>query len=108
MVLTEGINQHEEVVRARHDDPYFSSRVRRLNQPSVVTDATNREVGAGTQVPARLSAVWTKTLSVKYVVLTAGTNWHEEVARARHDDPLFLIARKASQSPFRRHRRNKS
>ena len=57
MVLTEGINQHEEVVRARHDDPYFSSRVRRLNQPSVVTDATNREVGAGTQVPARLSVV---------------------------------------------------
>ena len=57
MALTAGINHHEEVVHARHDDPFPSSNVQRLDRPSVVTDATNREVGAGTQVPARLSAV---------------------------------------------------
>ena len=57
MALTAGINQHEELVHARHDDPFPSSNLQRLDRTSVVTDATNREVGAGTQVPARLSAV---------------------------------------------------
>ena len=59
VAVTAGINHHEEVVRARHDDPFDESRVRHLERPSVVTDATNREVGAGTQVPARVSAVCT-------------------------------------------------
>ena len=59
VAVTSGINHHEEVFRARHDDPFSSSRVRRLDRFFVATDATNREVGAGTQVPARVSVVYT-------------------------------------------------
>ena len=59
VALTAGINQYEQAIRARRDNPFSSSRVRRLGRYFVLTDATNREVGAVTQVPARVSAVCT-------------------------------------------------